>query len=171
MSATPKPAVWTGYFDKSGSPALRIRVSGPFGPGAEFSAILDTGFTGFVCMPLLKALPIGLMLLGTTSVEQADGSNAIKLTARGSVRVGSETQIGIVVLEPTGSDVLIGMSFLRLFKKALVVATESVVLVDEAKIEEHELPSEATATDKKVRKQKKVAYDPSLGDAKNSVDV
>jgi predicted aspartyl protease len=69
VSATPKAQLWTGYFDKSGSPAIKVMIHGPFAKPVEFDAILDTGFTGFIAMPLLKALPLGLMLYGTTPLN------------------------------------------------------------------------------------------------------
>lgn len=38
-----------GYLHKSGSPAIKVRVSGALAAsGKEFEAIIDTGFTGFL---------------------------------------------------------------------------------------------------------------------------
>lgn len=145
MSATPKSQVWIGSFDKSGSPALTITIKGPFGEGVEFDAILDTGFTGFISMPLLRALPLGLILYGTTSVELADGSKDMKLTARGMASVEGEEEVGVVILEPSSNDVLIGMAFLRLFQKALFVTQDTVWLVDETRkpdMDDEQLPSD-----------------------------
>ncbi len=136
VSATPKAPVWTGYFSKSGSPALKVKVKGPFGQGVEFEGVLDTGFTGFISMPLLSALPLGLILYGTVSVELADGSKSVKLTARGMAEMEGESEVGVVVLEPNSSEVLIGMAFLRLFKRALLLSQNKVYLVDESQTPE-----------------------------------
>ncbi|MGH9520243.1 MAG: hypothetical protein ACRD2D_11365, partial [Terriglobales bacterium] len=135
-----KTALWIGFFDKSGSPALKIRVRGPFGEGAEFDAIIDTGFTGFISMPLLQALPLGLMLYGTTSVELADGSQATKITAKGMADVSAEQEIGVILLEPSSNEVLIGMAFLRLFKRALFLTSGLVYLVDENRTPDQDEP-------------------------------
>ena len=142
MSATPRVPLWTGFFDKSGSPALKIKISGPFAKGVEFDAILDTGFTGFICMPLLRALPLGLMLYGTTSVELADGSTSTKLTAKGMAEVEGEKEVGVIILEPTANDTLVGMAFLRTFEKALFVTQSLVFLVDETRTPEQEIKDE-----------------------------
>jgi predicted aspartyl protease len=128
--------VWTGFFDKSGSPALKIKIKGPFGDGVEFDAVLDTGFTGFICMPLLRALPLGLLLYGTTQVELADGNKSMKITAKGMAKIGDEEKVGVVILEPTSNDVLLGMAFLRLFEKALFVTQKLVFLIDESRTPE-----------------------------------
>ena len=64
---------WTGFFNNSGSPALRVAIHGAFPAAAqEFDAIIDTGFTGFISMPLIQAFPLALILSGTTTVARAD---------------------------------------------------------------------------------------------------
>jgi hypothetical protein len=57
----------------------------------------------------------------------------MKLTAKGMARVGEEDEVGVVILEPSSNDVLIGMAFLRLFEKALFVTQDTVLLVDESR--------------------------------------
>lgn len=124
--------LWTGSFAKSGSPVLKITVSGPLTQGMEYEAILDTGFTGFLSMPLIEAIRNGLVLHGTTTVSFADGSSDnYRLTAQGQVKVDNESKIGVVVLEPSSRELLLGMAFLRQFGKVLVVAQNRVLLQDQ----------------------------------------
>src|ERR1039458_4418194 len=59
-SRTPAP------LDDNGHPRLTIRVSGT-NPTASavVEALIDTGFTGFLMLPIAQALPLGLALYGT----------------------------------------------------------------------------------------------------------
>ena len=122
----------TGSFDSAGNPVIKIFVHGAVEQAnRDFEAILDTGFTGFLSMPLVQAFPLALILYGTTSVTLADGTSHHRLTALGTVSMGNERQPGVIILEPSSTEFLLRMDFLRRFKKALVVSQRSVVLVDE----------------------------------------
>ena len=136
MSATPPPnpasdPMLVGFFAKDGSPAIRIRVSGPVTDGLEFEAVIDTGFTGFLSIPIVKAFPLGLPLFGTTAITFADGSSQTRLTGAATITFGSESNVGTAILEWSSNDILIGMALLRLFKKGFFVSKNAVVLVDE----------------------------------------
>jgi clan AA aspartic protease len=126
---------WTGYFAKSGSPALKIKVSGPFNPAIEYEAVLDTGFTGFLSIPLTEAIRLGLVLYGTTSVSFANGETSWRLTANGKIDVGGEWKIGVAILEWQSTELLLGMAFLRQFGEALFVSKNAVSLFDEAELQ------------------------------------
>lgn len=124
----PMPA-WTGSFGSSGSPELKIRISGMIGDGAEFNAVIDTGFTGFLSMPLTEAFPLGLLLFGTMNLVLADGSTSFRLTAYGSITIEDEKKSGIIVLEPSSGELLVGMDFLKRFNKTLLVSAGAVGVV------------------------------------------
>lgn len=126
--------IWIGSFGKAGSPVLQITVSGPFTNGLEYEAILDTGFTGFLSMPLLEAIRLGLVLHGTTKVSLADGSHNFRLTARGQIEVKGEKRIGVVILESSSTELLLGMAFLRQFGKVVLVSQYGVILQDEKEL-------------------------------------
>jgi len=124
-----------GFLDSAGTPRLKILISGVLSnEPQEFEAIVDTGFTGFISMPILKAFPLGLPLLGTTTVMLADGATASKLTALGRAHLGAEINFGVIILEPNSSDVLIGMDFLLRFEKVLFIHTHKpTVMLEDCK--------------------------------------
>ena len=124
-----------GHYDKKGNACLKLHMRGvkheP--PGAEFEAIIDTGFTGFIHLPLSEAISLSLPLEGTNSVTLADGSSLVMLTALAQVTLMGRTETGVVLLSMTSKDILIGMDFLRRFERSLVVSKKiGVVLVEEA---------------------------------------
>jgi clan AA aspartic protease len=130
--------LWTGFLDNSGAPCLEISIGGPLPNSSQrFHAVIDTGFSGFLSMPLVKAFPLGLLLYGTTNVILADGSTSFKLTAKAEVIIGQESQIGLVILEPASNDILLGMDFLSSFKRVLLVhPTKPIIsLVEEAVVD------------------------------------
>src|SRR2546426_9857730 len=126
----------TGSLDKAGSPRIKVHIRGVFTtPPAEVDALIDTGFTGFISMPMVQAFPLGLPLVGTSSFVLADNTTAVNLLAFGLAWLGTETpQGGLIVLQYRAGDVLLGMDFLRIMKKALAVAPlgGTVTLVDDA---------------------------------------
>ena len=83
----------------------------------------------------MNALPLGLPLYGTTSVQFADGKTADRFTALGVATLGNESEAGIVILEPSATDVLVGMEFLTKFKKSLLVYRGMIFLVDETELD------------------------------------
>jgi len=132
-----------GYIDSDGHPKVRIRVNGT-NPDASASleAMIDTGFTGFLMLPISVALPLGLVLMGTGDYTLADGSGISNYLAKGTVTIGeslgvvdvrkqhaSEAVEGIIIL--CGESALVGMEFLRSLKKLLLVGAV-VLLMDES---------------------------------------
>lgn len=123
----------TGYLDSAGHPYLKIRVWGLSDQfAAEFDAMIDTGFSGYLSLPLVQAFPLALTLFGTTQYQLADGSMSPKLLAHGSIECQGEETSGLIALEANANcGPLLGMEFLRQSKKTLIVARQGVLLVDE----------------------------------------
>ncbi len=137
-----------GFIDSQGHPWIRIHVRGT-NPGetAELDALIDTGFTGFLLLPLAQAFPLGLTLIGTMEYTLADGTFITSFTAKGTVTIAApsqptiqpsfplraeykdETAEGIIVLN--GDEAIVGMEFLTTLKKFLMVGKDTVALVTE----------------------------------------
>jgi predicted aspartyl protease len=156
--------MWTGSLDKSGSPTLKISIHG-FSPdhAQEFDAVIDTGFTGFIAMPLVRAFPLGLILFGTTTVVLADGSTKYKLTALGTAVKEGQDQAGVIILDESSNDILIGMDFLRKFQKVLMLHPHApfVLLEDCATVDDF-LRHMAEAAAKRAAEEAVAAAQPNL---------
>jgi clan AA aspartic protease len=119
----------TGSFDSSGSPAVEILVFGP-DPAlhCRISAVVDTGFTGFLLMPTLLALPLGLIPHATIDVTLADGSTQSKFVCIGGIEFDGQTQTGVIILEEQSTEALIGMEFLKALRLTLIVDAAAYTL-------------------------------------------
>lgn len=87
----------TGSFNNSGSPVIEIGVSGPVTKPTKFTAMVNTGFSGFLLLPILEAFPVGLILRGTIPITLADGSTQTKLTCLGEVHFDGKSQVGLII--------------------------------------------------------------------------
>lgn len=125
-------AIATGYFDKTGSPSLKVKVAGPLGSAIELEAIIDTGYTGFVLLPAQYALALGLAIEGTSTMTLADASKIVCELARVTMSVSGMSRTGITELENNSKEVLVGMDFLRQFGFALMITSKTIVLIEEA---------------------------------------
>ena len=114
----------TGYLENN-EPFIDLQIRGMVPSPAPTKLLIDTGFTGFLSIPLVKALPLGLVLVSTTSVVLADGSTVFRLLCLATVNIDGQQQAGTVILEPTGSSALLGMDFLRRFNLQLNVQPNS----------------------------------------------
>jgi predicted aspartyl protease len=146
-----------GYLDNDGHPRLTIRIKGTH-PTAKTvtDALIDTGFTGFLMLPIVQALPLGLALYGTGDYTPADGSTVTNFLADGEVSImpqSSTPQFGPSTSAPLpgtgtlpqhesvrgtivlgGDGVLLGMEFMRSLDKFLLVG-KVVLLADNAALD------------------------------------
>ena len=120
-----------GALDRTGSPTVTIRVTGELS-SQEYIATIDTGFTGFIAMPVSEMVVLGLKIEGATTVVLGDGSRIDNLLApRVTVAMGTQEASGTILLDEKSQELLIGLEFLRTFKLALILTSTTVVLYDE----------------------------------------
>jgi predicted aspartyl protease len=110
-----------GFLEANGDPVLEIEVIGAFEQPTKFKCVVDTGFTGFLSIPLLQAFPVGLVLQGTMAMQFANGAVENKLVCLGFARVDGIQNIGLIVIENESKQVLLGMDFLKKFGFKLLV--------------------------------------------------
>ncbi len=122
-----------GHFDEQGNVCLKLHLCGVAHaqPGVEFTGILDTGFTGFIQLPMQHAFSLKLPLEGTATYTLADGSSATCLTALAQTEFAGKTQTGLVTLAMGSKDILIGMGFLRQFELGVIIFAGNVYFLDE----------------------------------------
>ncbi len=77
-------------------------------PGVAYEAVLDTGFSGFMLLPLTEALALKLPLEGTQSSTLADESVVPHLTALGITTFAGQETLGVIVLSPSSPIILVG---------------------------------------------------------------
>ncbi len=115
-----------GYF-KNGHPYFSIMVYG-YSPEISVSiiAMLDTGFTGFLYLPLAQCLQSALILASTAPYTLADGNTSYALLALGTIVLEkSISTTGLVAISMASTDALIGMEFLRKLGGRLEVDTKT----------------------------------------------
>lgn len=88
-------------------------------------AVIDTGYDGFVCLPIEIAVTLGLELSGSQWVQYADGRVVRELVFRGRVRfMGDEREAELHLTE--AEEALIGLALLRGYKMVLDGDTHQV---------------------------------------------
>lgn len=93
------------------TPTARIEVIGSR-QTVELTAIVDTGFDGYLNVPTRAAVQLGLDLIGEEDVELADGTQRKQLVFAGSVRfLGKTTEVRIMLTDCEYA--LIGTSLLN----------------------------------------------------------
>jgi predicted aspartyl protease len=110
-----------GTLQGNSSPRIKIEIYGAWGrqnPPVLFEAIVDTGFTGGISIPITQALPLGLTLFSTATFTLADNSKENTFLCIGMARLESEERPMVFSLTK-GNDILVGTDFLSAFNAKL----------------------------------------------------
>jgi predicted aspartyl protease len=121
-----------GSLDSGHCPTIAIAVSASDRPSEFFDALIDTGFTGFVQLPVRRARELGLAPRAASEIQYADGRIDTILLSWARVVLGIDAQEGFVHLQRGSNEVIVGVEFLRAFRKTFILSITPglVLLVD-----------------------------------------
>ena len=95
-----------------------------------YGAIIDTGFTGGMVLPIFVAVDVGLEKVGGSTITLADGSVMTVPTFLCKLRIGTKTfDIDTIVM---GSDILLGIEALKNHRICISTGTGNVVVEEAA---------------------------------------
>ncbi len=126
--------------DSENQVRLEIEIQGLY-KSIPYGAIVDTGYSGGIVLPLVTAVDVGLEKVGSCSVALADGSIHVLPTFLCIITLkGIETEVSTLVM---GSDVLLGMELLDKYTLCISPAAGEVTIntLDENKSYNHLISS------------------------------
>lgn len=100
-----------------------------------YGAVLDTGFTGGLVLPIFVAVDIGLDKVGASTVTLADGSIMTVPTFLAQIKLGSKTiDVATIIM---GSDILLGVEAIKNHRICISTGTGQVVVEDAVSTERY----------------------------------
>ena len=70
---------------RNDQPLIEVEIKGVSGVAKKVAALVDSGFNGYIQIPFVEALPLGLILAGVQANTLADGSTSSHLVCKGQV--------------------------------------------------------------------------------------
>lgn len=104
------------FFDNLGRPKARITVGGSR-KTSTIDAVFDTGFDGYLSLPIPLAIQLGLELIGIESVEYADGRIAKELVFTAIANLNGKNRI----VRATLTESFEALAGIRLFVDSKVI--------------------------------------------------
>lgn len=119
-----------GSFEND-QPRIEIEVRGANGSPKRLTALVDSGFNGYLTLPYIEAFPLGLILTGIQSNTLADGSSATHFVCIGQICLDGKCVTTTIDIQPANI-VLLGTKLLKELGKIFVLDcfNERVEIVD-----------------------------------------
>jgi len=117
-----------GHIDELHQALVSISVIG-IRDEVVLNAVVDTGFSGEVCLPVPVAIQLGLELWGSEEFELADGTCREELVFRGNVLFGGEEREVAIILT-NANQALIGMELLQTQNVLRIDFRERTITID-----------------------------------------
>ncbi len=116
-----------GKISDNGSPIIETRV---IGSRAEIAieGVLDTGFDGYLCLPITTAVSLGLELIKLENSELADGTILEDEPVFSGKMEWNENIIDVDIVLTKSADTLLGTALLREMEVRLNYSTKEVVV-------------------------------------------
>ena len=122
MASPPLPTVVT--LPNTPSPKVTVALNHPSAPKNVYnvSTTVDTGFTGFLQLPLPVTASVMLPLGSEAPMTLANGKIGHFPVGITTVKYGGKTVFGLTIAAPDASPVLVGMEFLKRFGYAVLAS-------------------------------------------------
>lgn len=102
------------FFDSRNHPKIKLAVSGAK-QTSFLEAILDTGFDGYLSLPISIAVTLGIELTAIVPVEYADGRTSQELVFSVKVDLGGKEEL-IPTTLTAGAEALVGTALLAKYE-------------------------------------------------------
>lgn len=109
--------------DSQNNVRIEVEIQGLY-KSTPYGAVVDTGFSGGLVLPLVTAVDIGLTKVGASTVTLADGSIQVVPTFLSKVKIGNLTHDATTLI--MGSEVLVGMELLTDYRFCMSPMTGEV---------------------------------------------
>jgi clan AA aspartic protease len=108
---------------------IEINIKGVY-KSTIHGAIVDTGYSGGLVLPLVTAVDLGLERIGSTAITLADGTVQVLPAFLCEVSIGEKTHdLSTLVI---GNEVLVGMELLQSYRLCIAPAIGDVSLTPES---------------------------------------
>ncbi len=118
------PEIISGI-DSKNNVRLEIEIQGLY-KKTPYGAIIDTGFSGGLVLPLVTAVDIGLEKVGASTVTLADASVKIVPAFLSKVKIGNKVHDATTLI--MGNEVLLGMELLHDYRFCMSPVTGEVII-------------------------------------------
>ena len=117
-----------GFISGDREAVLRLRVRGPGGREETVEAVIDTGFNGYLTLPISLISDLALPFAGTTQAMLGDGSTVRMDVHEATVLWDNQERMVLTLASESG--VLVGMSMLFGHRVTLDMRAGGAVRID-----------------------------------------
>lgn len=100
-----------GYINSIGEPIVELRISGAVGSMVTMAAVINTGFSDYLTLPMAVIESLELPWAETTRVQLADGTSHVADVYR--CRVQWDGTLRSILVQAAETDALAGLKLLR----------------------------------------------------------